>query len=428
MNSVLNQNQQAAADGFFDFLQSDQKELIISGPGGVGKTFLMGHIIDEVVPRYHAMCSTLGIRPKYHSVEMTATTNKAAEVLSQATGRPASTIHSFLGLQVYNDHKTGKTTLKRGRNWQIHFGKIIFIDEASMIDRQLLKAIREATIDCKIVYVGDHCQLAPVMESISPIYEEKFPFYHLTEPMRNAEQPALMEVCSQLRASVESLKFQPIKIVPGVIDHCNKNLMQDLLREHFLEHNQKDRILAYTNKRVLAYNHHIRHNYRHLPPHYTQGELLVNNTAIASNNGMLQVEEEIEILHIEEPTMVEIEPGVELKVAWADVQGNRGQHHIPIPVNKEHFILLAKHYKKQKDWPNYYKLIETYPDLRPRDAATIHKAQGSTYDTVFIDLTDLSTCHRPDMAARLLYVAFTRAKERVILYGDLASKYGGLSH
>ena len=46
----LNQGQQAASDNFFEFLLSDEKEMIISGPGGCGKTHLMGHMIDEVMP------------------------------------------------------------------------------------------------------------------------------------------------------------------------------------------------------------------------------------------------------------------------------------------------------------------------------------------------------------------------------------------
>ena len=79
----LNQGQQAAADGFFDFLFSNDKELIISGPGGVGKSFLMGYLIDEIMPRYEKMCSLLNQPAKYHDVHMTATTNKAAEVLAQ---------------------------------------------------------------------------------------------------------------------------------------------------------------------------------------------------------------------------------------------------------------------------------------------------------------------------------------------------------
>ena len=83
----LNQGQQAAADGFFDFLFSADKELIISGPGGVGKSFLMGYLIDEIMPRYEKMCSLLNQPAKYLDVHMTATTNKAAEVLAQADKR-----------------------------------------------------------------------------------------------------------------------------------------------------------------------------------------------------------------------------------------------------------------------------------------------------------------------------------------------------
>ena len=38
----LNAEQQAAADGFFAFLFNDEKEINLRGPGGVGKTYLMG--------------------------------------------------------------------------------------------------------------------------------------------------------------------------------------------------------------------------------------------------------------------------------------------------------------------------------------------------------------------------------------------------
>ena len=79
--SPLNQEQQAAADGFFQFLFEDSKELIISGPGGVGKTFLMGYMIDTIMPRYAETCALMGIEAQYTEVVMTATTNKAAEVL-----------------------------------------------------------------------------------------------------------------------------------------------------------------------------------------------------------------------------------------------------------------------------------------------------------------------------------------------------------
>jgi exodeoxyribonuclease-5 len=71
-------------------------------------------------------------------------------------------------------------------------------------------------------------------------------------------------------------------------------------------------------------------------------------------------------------------------------------------------------------------LKNQFPDLRARDSQTVHKSQGSTYETVIIDLSNLSTCHLPKLVARLLYVAVSRAKTRVILFGTLAQKYGGV--
>jgi hypothetical protein len=123
----------------------------------------------------------------------------------------------------------------------------------------------------------------------------------------------------------------------------------------------------------------------------------------------------------------EVEPGIELEFQRCTLQGRHLLFRdVPVPADKAYFNSLVKYYAKQKNWQKYYLLKNNYPDLRPRDAATVHKAQGSTYDTVFIDLTNLSTCRDPKMAARLLYVAFSRAKKRVVMWGNLASKFGGV--
>ena len=428
MATNLNQGQQAAAEGFFNFLFSEANELVISGPGGVGKTYLMGHLIDEIMPHYHESCRLLGIDPIYHQVAMTATTNKAAEVLGHATSRPTKTIHSFLGLRVTEDYKTGVNKLVKSPNWTVHQNLILFVDESSMIDNALLQLIREGTHNCKIVYVGDHCQLAPITETLSPVYKGNLPFYELLEPMRNANQPALMDVCNQLRETVKTGVFKPIKTVPGVIDLLDGPEMEREITSHFKDPTNHDRVLAYTNARVIDYNDFIRHM-RGLPPMFTKGERVVNNSAISMGNaGMLSVEDEFEIRSVSQNICeIEIEFGTKLEVVFCDLLGAHTQFSkVPVPVNRDHFNQLVKYYAKQKNWQKYYSLKNNYPDLRPRDAATVHKAQGSTYETVFIDLADLSTCHNPAMAARLLYVAFTRAKRRVVLYGDLARKYGGV--
>lgn len=298
-----------------------------------------------------------------------------------------------------------------------------------MVDTPLLNMIKEGTHQSKVVFVGDHCQLAPVMETISPVYKQKppVPFYELREQMRNAGQPALMTVCNQLRHTVETGEFFPIQIVPGVIDLLDDDQLQDELVKHFQHQTMNSRILAYTNQRVLEFNDHIRY-IRGLPNEFTVGEYLVNNSAIRLRDRMLSVEEEVTILSQSDIQYAYIDEGVSLEFRECSIETRIGDvlTGIKIPVDRNHFKALVDYYRRMKDWPSYFNLKNTYPDLRQRDAATVHKSQGSTYDTVFIDLGNISTCHQPNAVARMLYVAFSRPRTRVFLYGNLAQKYGGL--
>lgn len=424
----LNQGQLAAAEGFFQFLFNDEKEMVISGPGGVGKTFLMGHLIDQILPQYFETCQLMGIPAEYDEVVMTATTNKASEVLGIETGRPSSTVHSFLNLKVTDNYSTGESTLSKTNAWMIHTKKIIFIDECSMIDSALWAMIREGTIKCKIVYVGDHDQLAPIKETLSPIYRQNFTTYYLTEPMRNAGQPALQALCQQMRDTVETGDFYPIKLVPGVIDHLSDEQMEAELRAVFVNQDAGSQILAYTNQRVNDYNAFIR-EVRALPIQFQQGEYLINNTAIRLKAGMLSVEQEVLIREQSASTsFMEIAPDVQLEVCLCTLENLYGEsfYGVPLPVDRAHYDSLVKHYQKTKNWNRYFFLKNTFPDLRQRDAKTVHKAQGSTCDTVYIDLGNLSTCRNPNQTARLFYVAVTRPRSRIAFFGDLAEKYGEL--
>jgi hypothetical protein len=265
------------------------------------------------------------------------------------------------------------------------------------------------------------------MEEVSPIYKDTLPFFELTEQMRTTI-PELQATNAQLRESVRTGVFNPIQAFPGIIDWLDGAQMEAEVNATFAKQTHEARILAYTNPRVLQYNAHIR-DLRGLGEDFTVGEFLVNNSAVILSHGMMHVEEEIEVVSVEPDTeMVDLDGQAELEVIRMTFQNRYNELHrdIPVPVDRDHYNQLLKYFKKQKQWRTFYQLKNGFPDLRQRDAATVHKAQGSTYDTVFIDLDDLSTCRNANTAARLLYVAFSRARRRVVCYGDLAEKFGGM--
>jgi hypothetical protein len=427
--STLNQGQEEAADAFFAWLFTNEKEMGIDGPGGVGKTHLMAHLIDVVMPRYFEVCELTGVKPQYDDVVMTAMTNKAAEVLSTATGRPVSTIQSFMNLKVTDDYDTGVSRLSKTGAFKVHERKIIFIDEASMFEGQLDNFVQEGTIGCKIVYVGDDCQLRAV-GGANPIYEPgRMKWVTLTQQMRT-QVPAIQALHDQLRYTVKTGTFYPIQIVPGLIDHLDDDQMQAGLASTFAGQTLESRILAYTNRRVMDFNDYLR-EVRQLPHEYTLGELLVNNGAIRLKGSMLRVEEEVEITNIGQDQTVTI-GDADMIVQHMDLRTRSGAVHtgVPVPSDRNHHVNLVAHFRKlgrsTKNWGPYYDLKNRFPDLRPRDAATVYKAQGSTYDTAYVDLGDISKCHNPDQVARQLYVALSRERHRIFLFGELADKYGGL--
>jgi exodeoxyribonuclease-5 len=428
---TLNQGQQDAAEGFFKFLFGPDKEMGITGPGGVGKTFLLGYMIDKIMPQYFETCKLMGVDPDFESVQMTSTTNKAAEVLSLDCGRPTSTVQSFLNLKVHDDYATGKSSLVKTRNWTVHERKILFVDECSLIDTPLHRTINEGTQDCKIVYVGDHCQMAPITETISPVFCSNIPFYHLTEPRRTGN-PHLQALNQQLRDTVETGQFQPIKIIPGVIDLLDGNQMEAEIAARFTAQTLEARVLAYTNKRAIEYNDHIRY-IRGLPDAFTVGEFLINNHALPLKSYMLSVEEEVEIINIH-PKVIRLHvdcfggEDVYLEVQDCDIKTRLGMTFtgVKLPCDRVHYSALLKWLAQRKAWAKVYSLKHMILDLRQRDSSTVYKAQGSSLDTVLIDATNISLCHNPSQVARMLYVAASRARHRVVFYGELAAKYGGL--
>ena len=77
--------------------------------------------------------------------------------------------------------------------------------------------------------------------------------------------------------------------------------------------------------------------------------------------------------------------------------------------------LLATKLKDKKSrlyWKDMYDLKDQFLDYKYKYACTLHKLQGSTVDTIFLDFRDLPW-NDNDLKYRLMYVGLTRASEGV---------------
>lgn len=413
----LNQSQQEAADAVLTFLLGPESFMRIDGPAGYGKTYLMSHIIDTVIPMYQQACTTFKIAPSIYSVELTATTNKAAAVLGSAVNRPTSTIYSYLGLRV--NEWEGKSSIVQADKTRQVYNTLIFIDEASRIDSTLLGYIHRICKSCKIIFVSDKNQLGPVGENVSPIYKQVTESSLLATPMRNAGSPELQFLCNQLRKTVETSIFQNIETVPGIIDLITDEDAEQVVSDLFKEPSN-NLAVAFTNASVSLYSTFIR-ELRGKPLIPVVGDKMINNTQLTNGDDTLTVEEQVTVTHVGELSNILWEfPDVMGYKMY--LRGEYGSHmDVYYPEDRSKVQNLLKILAAKRDWTNYYYIKNTVCDLRYPEACTIHKSQGMSVDTVLIDLHDFHQCRDIEVASRLLYVAVSRAKHRVIFYGNLPS-------
>lgn len=424
---VLNEGQQEAADNVFHFLFDTEKEFSITGPAGTGKTTLMAYIMKTVIKEYKDAAALMGAKGVDYEFHLTATTNKAADVLSQSTGLPVSTIHSFLGLRVQDNYKTGEQTLMRTKNFKVYSNIILFVDEASMVDSVLYGHLMDALDDtCKVIYLGDHCQMTPVNEDLSPVYRNPKYSAPLIQPMRNADQPALMALCSQLRQTVETGIFKPIREVPGVIEYLDEDTAHDFMEQTFLHEDPGCRALAFSNIRVQEYLSYIR-EIRGYQSFFQDHERVVNNSSFDIGGDKILPPESLHIITGTDHTIYTDtfkSNGDEFDIQHYRVRlKGIEQMWFNVPVDFQEVRRIKSIMARRKDWGPMFDVRDSFIDLRGSDAATVYKAQGSSYDTVLLDLNDINRAHTLDQAARLLYVGASRARQKLYLWGELSGRF-----
>jgi len=188
------------------------KNLFITGPGGVGKSYLIQEIVNE-----------LG---KIKKVAVTALTGCAALLIN------AKTIHSWAGIGLGKE-PTAKLVAnirrynyKASRRWLLT--NTLIIDEVSMMNPELLeklndvaKAIRKNTNPfggLQVILVGDFFQLPPIYRDSetkfafeSPVWNElNLDILELTQIVRQ-DNPEFHKILKEAR--VGTLSKQSVKIL-----------------------------------------------------------------------------------------------------------------------------------------------------------------------------------------------------------------------
>lgn len=418
-NIILTSDQNNALDRFYQFLGDPSETVfVLEGYSGCGKSTLVSIMLDRI-PGYMKTLRLIDPSTKELPVVLTATTNKAAENLAHITGQEVRTIHSYLGLRVDQNFQTGITKLVP-RNATIQTDTIVFIDEASKVDRDLLALIFKRTSHCKIVFVGDPAQLVQFGTTSAPVFSAKFPGAALTQVVRQPKPEGGLEevhpitaLATQFRDTVNGGDW-PTFTPDGVhIQHLGREAFLAEAEKEFSRPNWRhadSKMLAWTNKCVIGFNHYLR-NLIKGDPDFQVGDYAICNSFIGIGKKTLKTDQMVEIT------------GISGDVEVLGVLGNR----FTVDSSAEFFMpktlasknLRLREAKTHCDYDAVAQIETTWIDLRAANASTVDKAQGSTHDTVFIDLDDVGKCNASNQLARMLYVAVSRARNRVYLTGDL---------
>lgn len=409
---TLTTDQQTALDAFSVFMQDTVEQVfVLSGYSGTGKSTLIKTLLDQL-PNYMKAARLLNPKLPEYTVELTATTNKAAENFGQVTGMSVATIHSYLGLRVSTDYTTGVTNLipkSSERKEQI----LLFIDEASYVDKQLLGFIFKLTHNCKIVFIGDPAQLTPVKSVGTPVFDANFTGASLTQVVRQAEGNPIVDLSTKFRNTVNTGEF--FSFVPDgeSVTHMPREKFEDAIIAEFTRPDWKyadSKILGWTNKCVIGYNQAVTEHSKG-SPHFQVGDYAVCNKFVTSGCHSLKTDQMVRITGISADTEEFGVPGNRMNI------DNQFTFFFPKSLEQKNALLKSA---KAQELFNVVQAVEgSWIDLRSAFACTINKSQGSTFERVYIDLDDIRRCNSGNQIARMLYVGVSRARQQVFMTGDL---------
>ena len=445
--------QEKAQKKLSNHLEKDtEKEFLLTGGGGVGKTYLLQKIINKYRGTYffcvaptHKATSVLREKIKY---------GENSEILTLAKFLGLKQEYDENGQQIFKTNNTTKYFIKKKENHNDtgkEFNYCLIVDECSMINDKYLSYIRSVGI--KVIYIGDSYQLPPIdinskIAKISPIFlDEKMKNYEMKTMMRTANND-LMTLYKVLRQCVDTLE-DPKEYI-NYFDR--KTNIKWMTKNNFIRALKKTKnktnsmVIAYSGqeKKVGEYNKLIKDRKKGQPK-YMEGDKMMfdnfyNHSKKRFNTGHLfnicnveQTEEESKyfdktfIIHKIEIDDDEIKINKihenDRKIFLDSAREKRNEIKKIITdkqLSKDEITILWREY-----FTNYNNLDAPITDAY---AITCHKAQGSTYEEVYIDMTNIEWCIKKSdknpnidegMIRRAIYTAVSRASKKVYIYCNL---------
>ncbi len=430
--------QQAEAIEKMGAFQADRRQrgagFLLSGFAGTGKTFSITRLLDRL---------------SGEKVVLTAPTNKAVRVLEGMMAEAGlkvetKTTHALLGLVVQYDQD--RQILKRKRKSQLNDYSLVIVDECSMINGELWDNLQRQLSGSatKIIFVGDPAQLPPVNEPESPTFgiDNRV---ELTDIVRQRAGNPIIELSAAIRETMDS--GQPVRVADFVRRPGDKSGVSLRLGDRFAdwfprafqsERYQKDadafRVVSWTNRRVIAFNRTIRHLLLEAYPEqpFLAGERAVSVGPVYDLDGdkteiVLNTDIEGTVRSCERAVHPWF-PDHRFQVWKTVFQPANGDDEVTayLPDDREKRriddqlnTLADRAREREISWWSFWKLKNAMADLRPCHAITVHRAQGSTFENVFIDSADILANPNRREALQCLYVAVTRASKNVILNSAL---------
>lgn len=417
----LTQHQQDRLKTCLNILR-DGDRILIRGLAGTGKTTLCKALIENLLPFTNG---------KY--ITCTAPTNKAVSVLrSKVIPMNRTTFistHASLKMKRFIDEKTGKIFFEPNfhpKEPPLKNVYALIIDEASMINKNLLRHIEEwATIQkCKVIFLMDYHQLPPVNEVEMPVHTMGYPDVELTEIIRQKENNPIINISLNLNL-VNSKQDNLIKkeVLNGYV--FSNNFDKIIKKLSISNGTDYYKYIGYTNENVNKINSIVRYKlYGDNPPKIIEGETMIFDTPYAQT---YSTNEEITVKNsrIVDKYVTYFDTVYNLKyyiinANYIDKDVYIGGIKVIHEDSEKDFKTIKKKIKEaikkcEMTWVDYYKFIEQFAQLKYNHAITCHKSQGSTYQNVILNINDFKKC-KGNEYYHLLYTGITRASNMVILY------------